>query len=168
MLRISVWTDGSCLTNSGINATSGIGVYYGNNDPRNYSSALKAAKVTNNKAELVAILYALVMDFNEHHMSIHTDSMYSIKCISEYALKWEHNGWVTSKGTPVESSPVIKYILHLIRLRDINRLETQFVHVKGHSTDLGNNAADLLARNGALSGIEGGRLQMLRYCKVPI
>lgn len=168
MSTVNVWTDGSCLNNGSHNAASGIGVYYGNNDKRNYSSALKSERVTNNKAELTAILYALVMDFNEHGLSIHTDSLYSIKCITEYASKWENNGWVTAKGTPVESSETIKYILRLLKTRSNRKLHTKFVHVKGHSTDTGNNAADLLARNGALADTEGGRIQILRRCKVPI
>ena len=168
MSTVSVWTDGSCLNNGNHNATSGIGIYYSDHDERNYSSALKSDRVTNNKAELVAILYALVMDFNEHDVSVHTDSLYSIKCITEYAPKWQDNGWTTAKGTPVESSAIIKYILQLLQSRKTHGLQTRFVHVKGHSTNAGNNAADMLARNGASTGIEGGRIQMLRRCKVPI
>lgn len=168
MSSVNIWTDGSCLNNGSRNAASGIGVYYGNNDERNYSSALKSERVTNNKAELTAILYALIMDFNEHDISIHTDSLYSIKCITEYASKWQNNGWVTAKGTSVESSGTIKYILQLLKTREAHKLHTKFVHVKGHSTDVGNNAADLLARNGALSNVEGGRIEIFRRCKVPI
>lgn len=168
MPAVNIWTDGSCLNNGNQNAASGIGIYYGDSDKRNYSSALKSGRVTNNKAELIAILYALIMDFGEHDVLVYTDSLYSIKCITEYAFKWQANGWMTAKGTPVESSAVIKYILKLIQSRRACGVQTRFVHVKGHSTDVGNNAADTLARNGAVTGIEGGRIQLLRKCKVPI
>ena len=168
MATVHVWTDGSCLNNGNLNAASGIGAYYGESDTRNYSSALKSGKLTNNKAELIAILYALVMDFNEQDMNIHTDSMYSIRCITQYAPKWERNGWITSKATPVESSEIIKYILRLLDTRRGFQLSTRFTHVKGHSTDAGNNAADTLAKTGALSGVEGGRIEMLRYCGLPV
>jgi ribonuclease HI len=168
MDTVTVWTDGSCLNNGTTNAMSGIGVYYEKNDSRNYSSALKIDKHTNNRAELGAIIYAICMDFGENHLYVCTDSMYSIKCITEYSIKWKRNGWITSKGTPVESSIMIKHILQLVSDRSSANLKTEFVHVKGHSTDTGNNAADLLARTGALNGLEGGRLRMLRKCGVPL
>jgi ribonuclease HI len=168
MERVIIWTDGSCLNNGTQQAASGIGVYYGRNDTRNYSSALKLDKHTNNRAELAAILYAICMDFNKHNMSIRTDSMYSVNCILNYAPKWQTAGWVTSKGTPVESAGMIKYILHLISERKALGLKTELEHVKAHSVNAGNNAADLLARTGATSGKEGGRLRMLRYCGIPV
>lgn len=165
---VTVWTDGSCINNGTDRACSGIGVYYSHDDPRNYSSALRTDRHTNNRAELIAILYALCMDFNEHHIEVKTDSMYSIRCIVEYSAAWRERGWITSKGTPVESMVVIKYILSIVADREQRGLRTTFTHVRGHSTNVENNAADSLARSGASKSEEGGRLKLLRYCGVPM
>lgn len=149
-------------------ACSGIGIYYGHNDVRNYSSALHTDRHTNNRAELAAIVYALSMDFNQHHLEVITDSMYSIRCIVEYSSTWRERGWVTSKGSPVESAVVIRHIVSMITHRKTCGLTTTFTHVRGHSTSVENNAADLLARSGASDGKEGGRLKLLRYCGIPV
>ena len=165
---IKVWTDGSCLGNGTSNAKSAIGIYYGDSDSRNYSSPLTCVRHTNNRAELIAVMYAIVIDFNKHPLMIHTDSEYSVRCITSYSKKWIQNGWVTAKGTGVESVDVIQFILEAISVRTTLGLTTELVHVKGHSTDAGNNAADLLARSGAARTIEGGKLMILRKCGVPV
>lgn len=168
MSTLHVWTDGSCLGNGTSAAVSALGAFYGKDDPRNYSSLLKLDKHTNNRAELAAILYVLVMDFECHNLVIHTDSRYSIDCLTKYHMKWDQNGWLTSKGTAVESSTVIKFMLELIRKRRDNGLHTELVYVKAHDKDPGNNAVDALARKAASNKSEGGRLQLLRKCGIPI
>jgi ribonuclease HI len=165
---VHVWTDGSCLGNGTSTAVSALAAFYGNTDVRNYASLLKLDKHTNNRAELAAILYAVTMDFDEHDLVIHTDSTYSIKCITEYSTKWIQNGWITSKGTAVESAGMIRYILKSISRRKDLGLKTDLVYVKAHDKDPGNNAVDLLARKAASNPSEGGRLQRLRKCGIPI
>lgn len=168
MDTVSVWTDGSCLNNGRVGAVCGLGAYYGKDDARNYSSLLILDKQTNNRAELAAILYVIVMDFNKHNLLIHTDSSYSMSALTEYYHKWQQNGWVTAKGTSVESSDMIKFILGAISRRKAVGLTTEFVHVKAHADNVNNNAVDKLARAGASKHTEGGRLLLLRKCGVPI
>ena len=50
-----VYTDGACSNNGRSNAMAGIGIYFGNNDPRNVSKRIEG-KQTNNTAELLAII----------------------------------------------------------------------------------------------------------------
>jgi ribonuclease HI len=163
-----VWTDGSCLGNGTSTAVSALGAFYGDKDERNYSSLLKLDRHTNNRAELAAILYVIVMDFESENLIIHTDSKYSIDCLTKYYTKWDQNGWMTSKGTPVESATMMKFMLQLIRTRKQLGLDTELVYVKAHDKDPGNNAVDALARKAASNKFEGGRLQLLRKCGVPI
>ena len=54
---IKVFTDGSCSNNGFTNAKAGIGIYFGDNDPRNISKRIEG-KQTNNTAEVKAILKA--------------------------------------------------------------------------------------------------------------
>lgn len=165
---LHVWTDGSCLGNGTSTAVSALGAFYGERDPRNYSSLLKLDKHTNNRAELAAILYVLVMDFESHNLTIHTDSRYSIDCLTKYYMRWDQNGWLTSKGTAVESATMIKFMLSIIDKRRKIGLNTELVYVKAHDKDPGNNAVDALARRAASNKSEGGRLQLLRKCGIPI
>lgn len=125
-------------------------------------------KQTNNRAELAAIMYAIVMDFNRHHLQIYTDSSYSISAVTEHYVRWQQNGWVTARGTPVESADMIRFIVEHISNRKAMGLKTVLLHVKGHADSAGNNAVDLLARAGASKSVEGGRLLLLRKCGVPI
>ena len=55
---MNIYTDGSCTDNGKLNARAGIGIYFGENDERNYSEELKGQNLTNNIAELTAILIA--------------------------------------------------------------------------------------------------------------
>ena len=52
---IKVFTDGSCSMNGSIHAKAGIGVYFGEEDPRKVSKRI-GGKQTNNTAELSAVI----------------------------------------------------------------------------------------------------------------
>lgn len=162
-----VWVDGSCLGNGIENASSAVGVYYGVNDERNFSSKLSGTKQTNNRAELLAILYVLCTNHLTANLRIYTDSQYSIKCLTEYHHKWKSNGWTTSKGDRVESVNIIKYTLNFLARREAKASSTELCHVKGHSNDPGNTAADMLANTAAHHVSEQSRVRLLRYFGAP-
>jgi ribonuclease HI len=138
-----VFTDGSCLNNGKKYANGGIGVYFGDDDPRNLSEKLQGEKQTNNRAELTAVIRALQTTTDS--LKICTDSMYVQKGITEWIKKWEKNNWKTSKNTDVENKDLWQIMQEEIKDRNIN-----FVYVKAHSGIKGNECADLLANNGVL------------------
>lgn len=82
-------------------------------------------------------------------MLIHTDSKYSIQCLTDWFIKWEKNGWKSSTGRPVENKDLVEPILVRIRERDACRAKTSFKWIKGHANDPGNVAADCLAVQGS-------------------
>lgn len=166
---IDVWTDGSCTGNGTPAAKCGIGVYYGIGDPRNTSGSLLHGRITNNRAELSAIMYVLCTNIGSDDINIHTDSLYSIQCITGYSKRWVDNGWLTTAGKPVESADMIRYILMLMSLRSSSGGSTKFVHVKAHSTNVNNNAADALARVATAGVVIDRKAEfMIRRCKVPL
>ena len=138
-----VFTDGSCLNNGTKYASGGIGVYFGDDDPRNLSEKLNGEKQTNNRAELTAVIRAL--QETTCSLKICTDSMYVQKGITLWIKKWEHNNWKTSKNTDVENKDLWQLLQYLIKDRDIS-----FQYVKAHCGIKGNECADLLANNGVL------------------
>ena len=86
-----VYTDGACSNNGYETAKAGIGVYFSENDLRNFSSKIFDVKPTNNIAELKAMLtaFAIIKDDLEKdkHITIVTDSEYVIKCATDYGEK---------------------------------------------------------------------------------
>lgn len=166
---IQVWTDGSCTGNGTPRAKCGIGVYYGTNDPRNRSVTLEHGRITNNRAELCAILYVLCTNAGHVDIQINTDSLYSINCIKTYRSKWEANNWVTSNGKAVESRNLIQYIYSIIDRRRELGGNTDVVHVKAHADNVGNNAADCLARKATSSILKDAvAVFLIKLCNVPL
>jgi ribonuclease HI len=86
---INIYTDGGCINNGKKNAKASIGIFFSEDDKRNESRKLKSNgihKLTNNRAELKAILVALSKVVDEIKINkiivIHTDSSYSIKAFT--------------------------------------------------------------------------------------
>ncbi|KAK3381768.1 ribonuclease H-like domain-containing protein [Podospora didyma] len=139
-----IYTDGSSLNNGKRNAVAGVGVYFGEGDPRNISEPLVGNPQTNQRAELTAILRALQVVDTAQSIEIRTDSDYSRKCVTEWYRKWERNGWRTG-GKEVKNQDLVKAIRELIEERENEGAVTKIQWVKAHAEDLGNIAADALA-----------------------
>ena len=93
---IFVYTDGACSKNGYEDARAGIGIYFSENDPRNYSARV-IGKQTNNTAELSAILQVKDILHSEikdnKQIKIYSDSEYAIKCCTTYGEKLKKKGW---------------------------------------------------------------------------
>ncbi|KAJ2768390.1 hypothetical protein IWQ56_002292 [Coemansia nantahalensis] len=142
-----VYTDGASSRNGQHGARAGVGVYFGCGDARNVAERLEGPRQTNQRAELTAIVRALQIADPAKRLHICTDSVYSIKCLTEWFPKWERQGWRNSAGAPVENKDLVQDALDLIRGR---AGRTRFTHVRGHSGVPGNEAADRLAVAGSL------------------
>lgn len=116
---------------------------------RNVSEALKGSKQTNQRAELTAIQRALDIAPRYRDVTIYTDSKYAIDCVTDWYRNWVRNGWVNSKGKPVENKDLVVHVRDNIEERELLGKKTFFVWVKGHSTTQGNVEADKLAVAGA-------------------
>lgn len=103
---------------------------------------------TNQRAELTAMLRALQVVPPTQGVLIWSDSMYAIKCVTEWYVKWESNGWKTHKG-PVQNRDLVERVLMEIRRRDSLGTKTIIKWIKGHEGNRGNVAADGLAVKGA-------------------
>lgn len=146
---INIYTDGSSLGNGKVGASAGVGVYFGPDDSRNISERLTGPLQTNQRAELTAVLRALQTVPTNQPVRIYTDSMYSINCIQEWYRSWAKNGWRTRDGKSVMNQDIIKAVRSFIDAREKAGAATMFTWVKGHSSDTGNVAADMLAVQGA-------------------
>ena len=126
---------------------------------RNVSEPLRGPRQTNQRAELTAVARALDHVPIDRAVLIHTDSNYSIKCLTEWFQNWEKRNWKSSSGKDVENRDLIEPILARIREREMCRARTSFKWVKGHANDPGNVAADMLAVQGSRNSTPGARGQ---------
>lgn len=154
---IHIYTDGACFgdyvsTGNGTSsAKAGIGIFYGENDPRNVSEPLPGdmGYATNQLAELYALHLALKKCFFDKSLdneliNIYTDSKYSIDCLTTWRKKWEKNGWRTVNGKPVKYQSLIRLSVYYLSMQNV-----QLHHVRGHQGVYGNEQADRLASLGA-------------------
>ena len=155
---IRVYVDGSCLGNhvkveSSKERRAGYGVWFGTNDPRNESESLSLGPQTNNVAELVAAHRAMEIllegvrggKSTEKVWIINTDSLYTIRCCQNWLLAWKKNGWKTAHKKEVKNKTLIKAIDATINEAKEMGVEIQWEKAKGHSGEVGNEAAHQLA-----------------------
>jgi ribonuclease HI len=156
---IVIYTDGSCLGNGTADAVAGIGVYFGPENRYNISNLLpEPFSKTNNSAEIIAVLAAI--DVCTAHsftsVEIRTDSQFLISCLGTHLPVWKQNGWLTASRKPVKNRLEFESLE-----RALDGFIVRLTHVKGHSTEVGNNKADFLAR----WATEGRRLRVKRDLK---
>lgn len=125
-----VFTDGGVIGNGKSHALGGVGVWFGDDDPRNQSHGFAntpSFKVTNQTMELLAATLALEACPVEGQVMVYTDSMYTINCVTKWIAGWRRNGWNTATGGPVLNRPLIER-LHALVLEK----RASFVHVPSH------------------------------------
>ncbi|MBF6315601.1 ribonuclease HI [Nocardia cyriacigeorgica] len=137
---IIVSTDGSCLRNPG----GAIGWAWVNHLGPSDSGG--AASGTNQIAELRALLEAVLAHPGDEPLLIESDSLYAIKCASEWIAGWRRNGWRTSTGAPVKNAELIQQIDRAIASRPG---PVRFRWVRGHVGNYFNEQADTLAGQAA-------------------
>ncbi len=158
---ITIYTDGACTNNQNKKIRKGgFGVFFADNDSRNCSIKLTGDKITNQVAELSAVLYGIekCIESNELKIiNIITDSMYIINSITMWCKGWERKGWKKADGSNVENLELIKKIYNYTNTEGIH---IKFKHVRSHQNEpskesiayadwYGNMMADKLATNAA-------------------
>lgn len=136
---VTIYTDGACKGNPG---PGGWGVYL---QYKQHSKELHGgeAETTNNRMELMAAIRALEVLTHSCHVRLHTDSKYVLQGITEWMGNWKKRGWKTAANKPVKNEDLWR------RLDDaIQRHNVEWVWVKGHAGDPGNERADSLANAG--------------------
>jgi ribonuclease HI len=156
---IKIFTDGSFKKLKNTKALCGYGIYFPNGELDNVSRPFIHEPLTNQRAELYAILKSLrnleKEKINYDEVIIYTDSEYSIKSVTIWYKTWEKNKWKNAKGQAVMNQDIIRPIINI--LKD-NLGKIKFKHVNSHTgkqdfESLSNEMADKLANEGAMKTI---------------
>lgn len=141
---IDIYTDGACKGNPGPGGW-GAWLKYGSQEKELFGGE---AETTNNRMELLAVIMALEQLRRTCRIRIHTDSVYVQKGITEWIHSWKVRGWKTSSKKPVKNDDLWKRLDQLVKAHEI-----EWVWVKGHAGNAGNERADMLANQGAATVI---------------
>jgi ribonuclease HI len=93
--------------------------------------------------ELMAVIRALEALKRPCHVKIFTDSVYVQKGISEWIHGWKARNWKTADKKPVKNDDLWRMLDQLAQRHTI-----QWLWVKGHAGNIGNERADMLANKG--------------------
>lgn len=136
---VTIYTDGACKGNPG---PGGWGVYMAYKGKEKQLCGGER-ETTNNRMELMAAIQALEVLNRSCAIKLHTDSKYVLQGITEWMGNWKKRGWKTAANTPVKNEDLWRRLD-----QSIQRHSIEWVWVKGHSGDPGNETADSLANQG--------------------
>lgn len=136
---VTIYTDGACKGNPG---PGGWGVSMRYKDKAKEFCGGEP-ETTNNRMELMAAIQALECLNRTCAVKLHTDSKYVLQGITEWMVNWKKRGWKTAANKPVKNEDLWRRLDQAIQRHSI-----EWVWVKGHSGDAGNETADSLANKG--------------------
>ncbi len=142
---VEIYTDGACSGNPGPGGWGAVLSYGGH--VRELSGG-EAAPTTNNRMELMAAIQALEALTRPSRVRLHTDSAYLRNGIMSWLPSWKRSNWRTASRQPVKNEDLWRRLDAAAA-----RHEIQWLWVKGHAGDPGNDRADALASRGMADAV---------------
>jgi len=136
---VTIYTDGACRGNPGPGGW-GVCLQYRDKEKELFGGE---AETTNNRMELTAAIQALEALNRSCNIKLHTDSKYVLQGITEWMANWKKRGWKTAANKPVKNEDLWRRLDQAIQGHLI-----EWIWVKGHAGDHGNERADSLANRG--------------------
>ena len=141
MNAIDIYTDGACKGNPGpggwgvlLKSGDTVRELFGGENP-----------TTNNRMEMQAVIEALGALKRPCAVTLHVDSQYVLKGITEWLPGWKAKGWRTAAKQPVKNVDLWQKLDALVAGGG-HKIEWRWV--RGHNGDPGNERADELANRG--------------------
>ncbi len=139
---VEIYTDGACKGNPGVGGWGAL-LAWGDHRRELYGGE---PMTTNNRMELTAVIRALEALKRPSRVRLYTDSAYVQQGITRWIHDWERRGWKTADRKPVKNEDLWRRLAELVERHQID-----WVWVRGHGGDPGNEAADRLANRGVQS-----------------
>ena len=150
-MMIEIYTDGSFKKKNG-KILCGYGIYFPNEEYKSISRKFTHEPITNNRAELYAILKSILIGniINEktkiNGINIYSDSEYSVKTINVW-----YKSWIKNKKDYLNKD-IIDEIMKMIKN---SNFKINVIHINSHTGkndihSINNDIVDKLAKDGAL------------------
>ena len=141
MNPVDIYTDGACKGNPG---PGGWGAWLRSGA---HSKELFGGErlTTNNRMELTAPIEALTALKRPCKVTLHVDSQYVLKGMTEWLPGWKARGWKTATKAPVKNVDLWQRLDSLVN-SGLHQIEWRWV--RGHNGHPGNERADQLANQG--------------------
>ena len=140
--RVTIHTDGSCLSNPGPGGWAAI-LRWRDNEREIVGHE---PDTTNNRMELMAAIMGLNAVRRAMPIDLYTDSRYVMNGVREWMPRWKANGWKTASKKPVANQDLWQQLDEAV-----SRHRILWHWVKGHAGDALNERCDQLARTAAES-----------------
>lgn len=98
---------------------------------------------TNNRMELTGVIRAIEALKRPCDIKVYTDSVYVQKGMTEWIVGWKARAWRTADKKPVKNEDLWRLLDTLVVPHHV-----QWIWVKGHAGNAGNERADALANKG--------------------
>lgn len=143
--QVALYTDGACKGNPG---PGGWGVLLVSGEARKELHGGER-QTTNNRMEMMAVIEGLSALKKPCALTVHLDSQYVMKGITEWLPGWKAKGWKTAAKQPVKNADLWQRLDGLVQaVQAQNGQRIVWRWVKGHAGDPGNERADALANMG--------------------
>jgi len=137
--NVEIYTDGACRGNPGPGGWGALLIF---GDVEKKISGGEDS-TTNNRMELMAAIRALNQLKRSCKVTLHTDSKYVRDGITKWLVGWKSRGWKTAAKKPVKNRDLWEELDAATQRHSI-----EWLWVKGHAGDPGNERADELANQG--------------------
>ena len=137
--KLEIYTDGACRGNPGPGGWGAV-LMWGDERKEMFGGE---ATTTNNRMELSAAIFALESLKRSCELTLYTDSKYVMQGMQEWIKGWKAKNWQTAAKKPVKNVDLWKALD-----AQVARHTVEWVWVKGHSGNAGNELADQLANRG--------------------
>jgi len=136
---VEIYTDGACKGNPGVGGW-GAWFHYNGHEKSIFGGE---ENTTNNRMEMMAVIKALETLKRASKVKLYTDSSYVQKGMTEWLAGWKAKNWKTAGKKPVKNDDLWKQLDMLASQHQI-----EWLWVRGHHGNLGNERADVLANAG--------------------
>ncbi|MBK9236959.1 MAG: ribonuclease HI [Rhodoferax sp.] len=149
MNAVQIYSDGACKGNPG---PGGWGAWLKSADSQKELFGGELG-TTNNRMELTAVIEGLSALKRPCKVTLYVDSQYVLKGMTEWIAGWKSKGWKTASKQPVKNVDLWQRLDALVSGAGH---EIEWVWVRGHNGDPGNERADMLANRGVEQALRAG------------